>query len=256
MATKIYLTEEDFTSYSSGAKKELKKVLEKIRGKRPFNLGEKISISLPVPFEKDDRKVTITFSSSAYIKFKGLVSNFATEVQWHGLVRRISENSFYVYDIIVPPQKVSAVTVDTDQAEYEAWLDGLSDEEFEGLRFHGHSHVNMGVAPSSTDRNYRNEIIASMGTPSDRIDLFYIFMIYNKRGECSTEVFDLKHNAFYSSYQGDVVLDVLCDETPLSEFIKSSEEIVCEKHHIIEEEDESWVDDKLKSWEDAYNESY
>ena len=92
MATKIYLTEEDFTSYSSGAKKELKKVLEKIRGKRPFNLGEKISISLPVPFEKDDRKVTITFSSSAYIKFKGLVSNFATEVQWHGLVRRISEN--------------------------------------------------------------------------------------------------------------------------------------------------------------------
>ena len=148
MATKIYLTEEDFTSYSSGAKKELKKVLEKIRGKRPFNLGEKISISLPVPFEKDDRKVTITFSSSAYIKFKGLVCNFATEVQWHGLVRRISENSFYVYDIIVPPQKVSAVTVDTDQAEYEAWLDGLSDEEFEGLRFHGHSHVNMGVAPS------------------------------------------------------------------------------------------------------------
>ena len=51
-------------------------------------------------------------------------------------------------------------------------------------------------------------------------------------------------------------MDVLSGETPQSEFIKRSEEIVWEKHHILEEEDESWVDDKLKSWEDAYNESY
>ena len=106
------------------------------------------SIDIRQNFKSDDRCALLYFTPMAWIKMTALVSEFSTEVQWHGLVRRLSECEFEIYDILVPPHTVTAATVTSDQEKYSNWINGLDDETFNALRFHGHSHVNMPVSPS------------------------------------------------------------------------------------------------------------
>jgi len=159
---------------------------------------------------------------------KALVENFQTEVQWHGLTRRVGDHEFEVYDLIVPPHEVSSATVVSDYSKYTEWLNNLPDEVFNDLRFHGHSHVNMGVSPSGIDNKYRKDLVTQMPTPqADDEDSFYIFMIFNKRGEWSGEIYDLKYNTLYST--ADIDIDVYCGEQGwLSEFVYEAKKVAVE----------------------------
>jgi hypothetical protein len=67
-----------------------------------------------------------------------------------------------------------------------------SDEVFNNLRMQGHSHVNMSVTPSSTDLELYRDLLAQLDDT-----MFYIFMIYNKRGECTVKVYDLAKNILF-----------------------------------------------------------
>ena len=85
------------------------------------------------------------------------------------------------------PQKVTGATVNTDQEAYAKWMQELDDETFNSLRFQGHSHVNMGVSPSSTDIENQGRIVSQFGSA----DHFYIFMIWNNSMDFSARVFDM-----------------------------------------------------------------
>ena len=141
-----------------------------------------------------------------------LVSEFSTEVQWHGLVRRLSECEFEIYDILVPPHTVTAATVTSDQEKYSNWINGLDDETFNALRFHGHSHVNMPVSPSVTDTDYRKDVITQLPKPDDNNDTFYIFLIINKSHNWSAEIYDLTYNALYSTTAKEIDMMVMLDD--------------------------------------------
>lgn len=170
------------------------------------------SIDIRQNFKSDDRCALLYFTPMAWIKMTALVSEFSTEVQWHGLVRRLSECEFEIYDILVPPHTVTAATVTSDQEKYSDWINGLDDETFNALRFHGHSHVDMAVSPSVTDTDYRKDVITQLPKPNANNDTFYIFLIINKRHDWSAEIYDLTYNALYSTTAKEIDMMVMLDD--------------------------------------------
>ena len=170
---------------------------------------------------KEEEKATVVYSQLAYAKQTRLINEFSTEVAWNGIVRRDPQDlsRFYIEDIIIFPQKVTGATVTPDQKEYDSWLMSLPQDHFDNCRFHGHSHVNMGTTPSGTDdtcqkqilgrldgdgltETEREKVIAEMGERN-----FYIFMIWNKRGEHSARIYDLYTNTFYEGKEIDIVVE-------------------------------------------------
>ena len=139
---------------------------------------DELSLKLKFDSPADDRKAKIIFTPIAWKKMYALVYAFSSEVQWHGTVKRLDKSTFLITDILVFPHEVTGTTVVSDQKEYEDWLDSLNDETFNSLRFHGHSHVDMGVTPSGVDMNYRRNLLNNFGMPNEESDLFYIFLIF------------------------------------------------------------------------------
>lgn len=173
----------------------------------------------------DDRKASIVFTEKAWCKMQILIQAYETEVQWHGCVRRTDESSFEIYDIIVPPHEVASATVTSDYDKYTAWINALDDETFNALHFHGHSHVNMACTPSATDMQYRNDVVTQLPIPNNNEeDSFYIFLIFNKKGARTGEIYDIKYNALYET--NDIKVDVLLDDgTYLGDFLTAAKEM-------------------------------
>lgn len=209
MAKHIYLSGEELVKFN-----------EKIAKYRVID-GE-LKVSMPT----DARRARLLFSPVAWVKMFGLVDAFATEVQWHGTVERVNENTFFIEDIFVLPHEAGSATVISDQEEYEQALMDLPADVFLRNRFHGHSHVNMSVFPSGVDNTYRKNMINNFSaTPSEDEDQFYIFLICNKKREISGQVFDLKYNALYET--SDIQIDVdFGTHGSLNGFISDTKKIV------------------------------
>lgn len=150
---------------------------------------------------KEHERARLVFQPDAYIKMLSLVQNFTTEVGWHGLVRRIDDNAFEIYDIIVYDQEVDGSNVNTVQDKYEKWLMEIPDDTAKDLRFHGHSHVNFGVTPSGVDRSHWEQLMRSV-----RKDGFYVFMIINKSLETTVVIYDAAMNVQYDTKDIDIEL--------------------------------------------------
>lgn len=151
---------------------------------------------------KDEDKPTIYYTSDAYVKISYLVKEFSSEVGWHGLVRRIDDKSFLIYDILVYDQVVTGATVNTDDEGYFEFMKNLTEDQAANMFYHGHSHVNMGVTPSTTDMAHRNGLLNTM-----KEDGFWIFQIWNKSGSISTALYDMQSNTLYEN--NDVNLAIL-----------------------------------------------
>lgn len=169
-----------------------------------------------------DRKATLYFTELAWLKMTGLVSDFSSEVGWHGVARRGDDpekDEYIVSDIMVYPQEVTGATVTTDQTEYNQWLFSFDNDVFNHIRFQGHSHVNMGVTPSGTDLSLYSRILDMLG-PRD----FYIFLIINKSGQMTIKIYDMAKNILFET--NDVEVRPFSKEIGLMDFIKQAKEIV------------------------------
>lgn len=232
MAKKIFATETEIAEFLRSAQAQLLVESRNLK-KRKFqnDQADGVTLNFKLKEVKDDRKATITFSAQAYMKIFALVHTYSTEVEWHGVVERTAADAFYIKDILIFPHKVTGATVISDQTEYEKWLDTLDNDTFNALRFHGHSHVNMGVTPSGVDMTYRHNILNNFGTPSATSDLFYIFLIFNKRGDISGEIYDLQNNALYSkSTTADEIKIVVEDCDWLTDFLDEAKKVVTESY--------------------------
>ena len=150
-----------------------------------------------------DKPIQLYINADAYLKMCLYVRDTQTELGWHGVVKRTEDGkNYWIFDVMVYPQTVTGVTVNTDQAEYEKWLNDLDDDTFNHLRFQGHSHVNMGVTPSGVDERYYDDLMRPL--PDND---YYIFCIMNKRGETYWRIYDLKNNLIYEDR--DIVVSVL-----------------------------------------------
>lgn len=211
MAKPIYITNTDVESICT----ELRNTL----------IGLKCygDIDIRRSFKSDERIAMLYFTPIAWIKMTALVSRFETEVQWHGEVRRISENEFEIYDVLVPPHEVSGATVTSEYKPYIKWMDGLDDDTFNAVRFHGHSHVNMTVSPSPVDNKYRLDLVTQLPKPTGDDDVFYIFLIINKKHEWSAEIYDLTNNALYGT--DDIYMECYLEDTDVDSFIAEAKKV-------------------------------
>lgn len=170
---------------------------------------------------------TVYFTPFAWLKMVALIGGFDKEVAWHGVTTRYGDpenNEYLVSDIIVYPQEVTGATVNTDKVEYQTWLMSQPDEIFNHIRMQGHSHVNMGVSPSSVDINDQEGILSQLED-----DMFYIFLICNKKMDIYAKIFDLAKNTVFET--NEVTVTVVADGLSLAEFLKEAKDKVRTKSY-------------------------
>lgn len=184
-------------------------------------------VSFQKIFNYPGRRATLYFDPGAWIKMDALVRKFDDEVAWHGVAFRGDDpktDEYFIQDIIVYPQEVTGATVNTDQAEYENWLMSLEDDVFNNVRMQGHSHVNMGVTPSGVDTTHQEKILEQLDD-----DMFYIFVIWNKRGEKTVKIYDLAKNVLFET--ADVDVKIAGSDLDLDEFIGDAKKMVKKKSY-------------------------
>lgn len=189
--------------------------IESIRGTK-FPDGK---ITYSKNFGAIDRKATLQFTPTAWIKQDALVRECNKEVAWHGIAKRVGDENDDVYvieDILVYPQVVTGATVETDQEEYQTWLMNQEDDVFNNIRMQGHSHVNMGTTPSSVDTSLYERILGQLED-----DMFYIFLIWNKQNSKTIKIYDIKKNILFET--NDIKVEILGG---VSTFLEESKKLV------------------------------
>ncbi len=190
------------------------------------------------------KKATLYFTEVAWLKQSALVREFDKEVAWHGIAKRGTEPDTYIIeDILVYPQEVTGATVTTDQEEYQTWLMNMEDEVFNNIRMQGHSHVDMGVTPSSVDTSLYDRILDQLDD-----DMFYIFLIWNKRGDKTIKIYDLKENILFNT--NDVTVEVLEAENGIQSFVKDAKQLVKNKRYPYESSITLYGEYPKYSWRD------
>lgn len=147
-------------------------------------------------------RADLNFTDIAWQKMQALVREFDKEVAWHGIAFRDEDpdkNAYTITDILVYPQEVTGATVTTDQTKYQTWLMDHDDDVFNNIRMQGHSHVNMSVSPSGVDTSLYDRILNQLDDT-----MFYIFLIWNKRGEKTVKIYDLAKNILFETSDVDV----------------------------------------------------
>lgn len=171
---------------------------------------------------KNEEKAKILFTPIAYAKMVSLLMAFDSEVAWHGVGTRTDEKTFVISDIVVYPQTVTGTTVEMDTEKYAMWLmENGEDDRFNHIMMQGHSHVKMSTSPSSVDKTHQEEILAQLTD-----DMYYIFMIWNKRLEHTTKIYDLQNNTMYDD--NEIEYDIMDEQCDLDEFIDEANEQVVE----------------------------
>ena len=186
-------------------------------------------LSFTKAFSCGDKKAVVYFSTEAWAKMVMLIKEFDKEVAWHGVARRVEDESLDEYvidDIVVYPQEVTGSTVEMDTEKYALWIqENIEDERFNHIYMQGHSHVNMGTSPSSVDLNHQEEILGMLGN-----DDFYIFMIWNKSLASTNKIYDLKKNVMFEDK--DITVKIVGQNEGLDEFIKNAKDMVKSKLYV------------------------
>ena len=148
----------------------------------------------------EEPKIYIT--TEAYVKLRKLVDDTTTEIGWYGTVTKMPgfESVYVIDDILVYPQTVTGATcVQDDDRVFEFELN-LSTDQVNRKRFHGHSHVNMGVTPSGVDEQFYQDILT-------QVEDYFIVMITNKTDNYYTRFYDMQNNILYTGIPVQVMLD-------------------------------------------------
>ena len=143
--------------------------------------------------EKHLIEPNIFITPGAYVKMRKLVDDTTTEIGWYGTVTKYPGlNEVYVIeDIIVYPQRVTGATCVQDDDKMFEFEMSLTTEQVNHKRFHGHSHVNMGVSPSGVDEQFYQDILS-------QVNDYFIVTITNKRNEYTVRFYDVANNILYS----------------------------------------------------------
>lgn len=184
-------------------------------------------INFTKAFGTIDCKAKVYFTELAWLKMTALLKEFSKEVAWHATAFRVpndeGKNEYLIQDILVYPQTVTAASVDMDTEKYTQWLmDNFDDERFNNIHAQMHSHVNMGVTPSSVDLAHQEEILDML-----KSDDFYIFMIWNKSHNVNIRIFDMQKNVMFDTT--DVTWGVIDGDYGLTSFVEEAKKIVVDR---------------------------
>ena len=150
--------------------------------------------------EQAKDKVTIVFTPDAYLRSLLLVKNFTGEVGWHGLMEKLGDRVYRVYDIMVYPQVVNGART-LDPTKTNEWYDKY-DDVIDMMHFQAHSHNTMGTTPSDTDMQNQVNIVKNMQGAG-----FKLFQIWNKQGDINSFFYDIDNNLLYDRNDINIVIE-------------------------------------------------
>lgn len=148
----------------------------------------------------------IVFTSKVYAQLQALNNTKwakTYEYMYIGEVVYIPEtNTYAVANIrLIPQCNISTMHCETDDDKYPIWLqENYNIQERKRVRFHGHSHVNMGTAPSGDDNQAINKM---MNYVSD----YFIQFILNLKGEYTLNIYSKKDNLIYRNLKYKIITD-------------------------------------------------
>lgn len=168
--------------------------------------------------------IDIRISATAFLKMQTLVAGYGHEVGWYGTAEKTSDHAYRIMDVLVYPQYASAAYIDDrDTTEMPLWFQSLSDEVYDHKRFHGHSHVNMGVRPSSTDKKTYEQFKRQNSNAT--INRFTIELIMNKKFEMYWKVHDAVADKEYGNEEINVEIEITENETMAAFFENSRKNV-------------------------------
>jgi len=159
-------------------------------------------------------KITIVFTPEAYLRSQMLVKSFAGEVGWNGLMQKVDDRKYRVYDIMVYPQVVNGART-LDPTVTNEWYDKY-DDVLDYMFYQAHSHVNMSTSPSSTDTQNQVNMVKNMQGSG-----FRLFQIWNKQGDINSFFYDIDNNLLYD--RDDIIIEIETNEYgTMNEFIHNA----------------------------------
>ena len=156
----------------------------------------------------------IGIMSDALAKMFVYVDECSDEIGWLGTVKQINEKYYIIEDVFLFDQDVHGTTTEITPEGLAEFAEELLQcengmEIWNNLKMWGHSHVNMGVTPSSQDNKQMRDF-GEIGHD------WFIRLICNKKGDMKLDFFHYKLGIAY--------LDV------------PWEEVASEEEHSIQEE--------------------
>ena len=179
-----------------------------------FSAGETTRKSTPLQLRTDPTQVPraprVFYTPAVFDTLWSLISICTQEVGWLGYVEDTPLGDYLITDLYVPAQTVTGTETDIDPSElatlgYELMQAGKDPGK---LRYWGHSHVNMGVAPSGQDERQIDEYLVDCP--------IFIRGIYNKRGEVKVDVFDREKEIVHQCVANRIYSPGLSDEQQVS----------------------------------------
>lgn len=203
------------------------------RVKRLLAQSQKNSRPVASSLKPATQNAIVWFSDTAITKLMTLVMASKLEVGWHGIGCKQGVGEYYIEDIFLYPQTVTATTIYTAEEEYAKWQTQMvmtDADRFEKLCFHGHSHVDMRPISSAVDRDLQDDII-EMIQPDD----FYIFIIVNKDFEFYFKIADRSDGVIYETLRSaDMPKVILGTESGILENILiEKNDMVRQKAHTV-----------------------
>jgi hypothetical protein len=221
MAKKLKVNKTDILPIRKQLMEDMKTLVAELDA-NPENYLKPIHLNKTYTIPQMATRQKIYIKADAYLQMLQLVLKSSKEIAWHSTVVRNNDNSYTITKCLLYPQTVTGATVTTDQDKYNDWLLNLDDDTFNSLRCQAHSHVNMGVTPSSVDMNFYEDLVASLPDNS-----FYIFLVMNKSQDIYALIYDKITNMLYTKEDIDVIVldnenEHLIEDitTSMSEYVK------------------------------------
>lgn len=167
--------------------------------------------------EPAKEKIEIIFTPEAYLKSEMLVQSFSGEVGWNGLMQKLSDKQYLVYDIIVYPQVVNGART-LDPTTTNEWYEQHEDD-LDVMNFQAHSHVEMATIPSTTDKDNQREIVKNTQGHG-----YKLFQIWNKKGDINSFFYDIDNNLVYD--RNEITITIQCGDSTMAKFIKEAKDLV------------------------------
>lgn len=161
---------------------------------------------------------TLYYTEKVWAQLRYIIDTCPQEVGWVGMVESEGILDYIVTEIFLLEQEVSGVTTEIGEDAMTKLAMKLIDEgkDTSKLIYWGHSHVNMGVAPSVQDEAQVDEYI-------EHCPIFFRG-IYNKQRESKVDMFDTESNCVHQCIDNGIVIHALsaAEEKEMEALIKSN----------------------------------
>ena len=166
-------------------------------------------------------KPTLFISNDAYLKMQEYIAQSNKEIGWLGTCSRQDEdyiiNNVYLFD-----QEVHETTCEITEEGLNKFALELMEKPngmdiWNNICLWGHSHVNMGVLPSSQDNNQLDFFLKNMK------EGFFLRYIGNKKGEIGLQIVDIDKNIILD--EKEISIKRIMTEEDVKQIMALEEEI-------------------------------